>query len=520
MNGEFLRELMRRRVPSIVGLYLAAGWGLLEFTDWATGRFEIPASLQDGVVVTWVVLLPLVATLAWRWGAPGTSLLSRTAGQSPPRSVAVLPFLNMSGDPGDDYLGDGLSEEVINALAKVPELQVASRTSSFTYKGNTKDVRTIGRELSVGSVLEGSVQRSGTRIRVTTQLVSVANGYHLWSERFDREMEDVFAIEDEIAEKVARSLRVVLKDQAWESRPRLRPSDIKAYEYYLKGQQFLLHPRAKSLGFAREMFDRAIGVDPEYAPAWAGAAEAAALIRMYYPHRGEELEAADRASREALRLEPALAEAHAARGLTLFLMQRSEEAEGAFREAISLDPLLFQARYFHGRACFQDGRMEKAASEFREAARIREDYQASFLAAQSLEALGRTDEARVQLMEALRVVEKHMELNPDDPRAATMRAVSLCRLGRPEEGLFWAEKALEIDPEDAGVRYNVACLYSLEGRADDALRCLAEAFDRGFHNREWFENDPDLDPLRSDPRFQELIGRIEEPTPDPRHPAS
>jgi adenylate cyclase len=509
MNREFFRELLRRRIPSIVGLYLAAGWGLLEFTDWATGRFHLPVTLEEGVVVTWVVLLPLVTGLAWKWGAPGTSSSSKPSARSAPRSVAVLPFVNLSGDPGDDHLADGLSEEVINVLAKVPELQVASRTSAFTYKGTSRDIRTIGRELNVGSVLEGSLKRSGNRIRVTTQLVSVADGYHLWSERFDSEMEDVFAIEDRIAEQVARALRVVLKNQTWESPQRLRPSDIKAYEYYFRGQQFLLHPRIKSLGFAREMFDRAIQVDPAYAPAWAGAAEAAALIHMYYPSRKEELEDADRASQEALRLASTLAEAHAARGLTLFLMRRTEEAEEAFQEAIRLDPHLFQARYFHGRACFQEGRLEEAAAEFQEAARIREDdYQAAFLAAQSSEALGREEEARIRLAEALRVVEKHMELNPDDPRAATMRAVSLCRLGRPEEGLQWAEKALEIDPEDAGVQYNVACLYSLEGEVDRAIRCLEEAFERGFHNKEWFKNDPDLDPLRADPRFQSLIERI------------
>ena len=508
MRREFLPELMRRRLPSIVGLYLAAGWGLLEFTDWATTRFGLPVFLQDGVVMTWVVLLPLVIGLGWKWGAPGTSLPSRPSDRSTSRSVAVLPFLNMSGDPEDDYLGDGLSEEVINALVKVPGLQVASRTSAFTYKGTSKDIQTIGRELNVASVLEGSLQRSGNHIRVTTQLVSVADGYHLWSERFDKEMEDVFAIEDQIAEQVARALRVILKDQAWKSGPRFRPSDIRAYEYYLRGLQFLLNPRAKNLGFAREMFERAIQVDPEYAPAWAGAAEAAALFNMFYPSSTEELEDADRASQEALKLAPTLAEAHSARGLTLFLMRRPEEAEEAFQKAIELDPLLFQARYFHGRACFQDGRMEEAAAEFQEAATIREDYQAAFFAAQSSEALGRAEEAQLRVAEALRVVEKHMELNPDDPRAATIRAVSLFRLGRPEEGLQWAEKALEIDPEDPGVCYNVACLYSLEGKLEEAIQCLEKALERGFKNKEWFENDPDLGPLRADPRYQDLIERI------------
>ncbi len=152
--------------------------------------------------------------------------------------------------------------------------------------------------------------------------------------------------------------------------------------------------------------------------------------------------------------------------------------------------------------------MEEAAEEFQKAAEIREDYQAAFLAAQSSEALGRTEEGRIRFGETLRVVEKHMELNPDDPRAATMRAVSLCRLGRPEEGLIWAEKALEIDPNDPGVRYNVGCLYSLEGKVEEAIRCLEEALGAGFQNKEWFKNDPDLDPLRDHPRFQSLIGRI------------
>jgi tetratricopeptide (TPR) repeat protein len=339
-------------------------------------------------------------------------------------------------------------------------------------------------------------------------LVSVADGYHLWSERFDKEMEDLFAIEDQIAEQVARALRVILKDQKWEGSPRVHPSDIRAYEYYLRGQQFLLHPRIKSLGFAREMFEKAITVDPLYAPAWAGAAESAALIRMYYPMREQELEDADRLSRRALELAPTLAEAHAARGLALFLLGQSEEAEAAFQRSIELDPLLFQGRYFHGRACFQEGRLEEAAEEFKKAAELREDYQAAFLAAQASEALGRTEEARIRLTGALRVAERHMELNPDDPRAATMRSVALCRLGRPEEGLMWAEKALEIDPNDAGVRYNVACLYSLQGKVDEAIGCLEEALQGGFRNKEWFENDPDLDPLRGHPRFQSLIGQI------------
>jgi tetratricopeptide (TPR) repeat protein len=256
------------------------------------------------------------------------------------------------------------------------------------------------------------------------------------------------------------------------------------------------------------MFGRAIELDSDYAPAWAGAAEASALLHMFYPTLRAELEDADQTSQRALGLAPELAEAHASRGLTLFLMHRPEEAEEAFQQALRLDPDLFQARYFHGRACFQSGRLEEAASEFRRAARIREDYQAAFFAAQALEALGRTEEAHRQLEEALGVVEKHMELNPDDPRAATMRAVSLCRLGRTQEGHHWAERALEIDPEDASVCYNVACLFSLEGKPDRAIQCLEKALEKGFVNKEWFQKDPDLEPIREDPRFLALMARI------------
>lgn len=508
MRRDVFGEVLRRRVPQFVGLYLAAGWGLLEFTDWATARFGLSGFLEDGVVASWALLLPVVTSLAWRWGAPGATPFTRSLLRSPVRSVAVLPFVNMSGDPENDYLSDGLSEEIINALAKVPDLRVASRTSAFTYKGTSKTVRAIGSELNVGSVLEGSLQRSENRIRVTTQLVDTTDGYHLWSERFDREMEDLFAIEDQIAENVARALRVILRNQKWEGVHREHPKDIRAYEYYLRGQQFLLHPRFKSLGYAKEMFDKAIEVDPHYAPAWAGAAEASALIRMYYPDRDQDLRDADRLSQKALELAPALAEAHAARGLSLFLLGRTEEAERAFQKSIELDPVLFQARYFHGRACFQDGRLEEAADEFQRASEIREDYQSAFLAAQSSEALGHADEARVRFTEALRVVEKHMELNPDDPRAATMRAVALCRLGQPGEGLRWAEKALAIDPNDAGVRYNVACLYSQEGNVEKAIGFLEEALQGGFQNKRWFENDPDLDPLRGHPRFRRLLGDL------------
>ncbi len=229
---------------------------------------------------------------------------------------------------------------------------------------------------------------------------------------------------------------------------------------------------------------------------------------MYYPSTHADLKRADEASRKALELAPDLAEAQAARGFALFQMKRLDEAEELFQSAIRLDPKLFEAHYFYARACFQQGRLVDAARRFEAAFAAREDYQAAFFAAQSHEALGNRVEAAAAYSRALGVTEKHMDLNPDDARAATMRAVSLCRLGRLKEGVFWAERALAIDPEDAAVRYNVACLYSLEGMKDKAIACLEDAIRVGFGNRGWLEHDPDLNPLRGDPRFEALISKM------------
>jgi TolB-like protein/Flp pilus assembly protein TadD len=425
--------------------------------------------------------------------------------------VAVLPFVGLGGE-GDldtELLGFGIADQILTDLCRVGDLRVVARTSSFAYWGVSDDVRIIGRKLGARAVLEGSVQRSGDRLRVTTQLVSAEDGYHLWSERYDRTIEDVFQIQDEISSNVARVLNAVLREHERKAMSRVPTREIEAYELYLRGRRFLFQTRRKRLEYAREMFQRAIDIDPGFALAYAGVADVAALLGMYYPAARADLEAAQRASERALELDPDLAEAHAAHGAVLFVSGQLPESEVAFKRAVELDPRLFEARYFHARACFQQGRYEEAAALFQEACRVREDYAAAFFVGQSMEAQGLRAEAREAYKSALAVSERHLDLNPDDARAATMRAVSLCRLGRAKEGLEWAERALTMDPEDAGVRYNAACLFSLAGKVERALDCLESAMAVGFGNREWLARDPDLDAVRSNPRFQELIGRLD-----------
>jgi TolB-like protein/Flp pilus assembly protein TadD len=425
------------------------------------------------------------------------------------KSIAVLPFADMSPARDQEYFCEGMAEEIINALTKIQALQVASRSSAFAFKGKNQDIRKVGEQLGVGTVLEGSVRKAGSKLRITAQLINVADGYHLWSDRFDREMEDVFAIQDEIAQSIVRALRVMLSDDEKRAIGQVPAPDVEAYEYYLRGRQFFHQFRRTSIQFARRMFERAKEIDPAYATAYAGAADCCSMLYMYWDGSQANLEGADAYSKKALELAPELAEAHAARGLAVSLSQRYQEAEREFETAIRLNPKLFEAHYFFGRALFQQGKYVEAVNEYQEASRVRpEDYQTRLLAVQALRSLGRTAEAESTMQSGIRVTERHLDLNPDDVRALCLGAGALIQLGERDRGLEWARRGLALAPEDSSVLYNVACVYSLGGLADQALECLDQAVQNGFGHRAWLENDSDLDSLRADPRFTALLAKL------------
>ncbi|HJQ65142.1 MAG TPA: protein kinase [Gemmatimonadales bacterium] len=440
---------------------------------------------------------------------PGATRVSAAAAPAATKSIAVLPFVNMSADPENEYFTDGIAEEIINALSKVQALRVASRTSSFAFKGKNQDIRKVGEQLNVGTVLEGSVRKAGAKLRVTAQLVNVADGYQLWSDRYDRELQDVFAIQDEIAGNIVRALRVVLSDAEKRAIERAATDNVKAYEYYLRGRQFFHQFRRTGMQFARRMFERAIEVDPDYALAHAGVADCCSFLYMYWDGSKANLEGAESASRKALTLDPERAEAHASRGFAVSLSRQYDEARQEFETAILLDPKLYEAHYFYARACFQEGKLEDAVRHYEDASRARpEDYQALVLMSAPLKGLGREDEALAALRRGLEVAERHLELNPDDVRALYLGAGALAQLGERERGLDWTRRAYAIDSEDPGVLYNVACSFASLGMIDDAIACLEKAVQNGFGHREWLENDSDLNPVRADPRFQTLLGRL------------
>jgi serine/threonine protein kinase/Flp pilus assembly protein TadD len=422
------------------------------------------------------------------------------------KSVAVLPFSNMSNDTENEYFADGMAEEIINALSKIQTLRVASRTVSFALKGKNEDLGEVGRKLHVSTVLDGSVRRMGNRVRITAQLVNVADGYQLWSERYDREMEDIFAIQDDISQSIVKALRVILSDDEKKAIGKARTINVEAYDYYIRGRQFFHQLRRKSLEYAKQMFNKAIEIDPEYALAHAGVADCCSLLYMYFDARDLNLRQADLASRRALELEPDLAEAHVARGLAVSLSKRYDEAEREFEAALRLDPKLFEAAYFFARARLSQGQPLEAARLFERAAGLRpEDYQAPALLGQAYQAAGRDVDAHNSYRRAVQLVNERLDLNPDDARALIIGANSMAVLGDQEQALSFVQRAVAVDPDDAGVLYNIACAYASLGKLDESITTLERAVDKGYAHRGWMENDPDLEAIRSSPRYQSLL---------------
>src|SRR5438477_2307971 len=428
---------------------------------------------------------------------------------APEKSIAVLAFVNMSNDPENEFFSDGIAEEIINALTKVKALRVASRTSSFAFKGKSEDIGDVGRKLKVHTVLEGSVRKSGNRLRVTAQLIDVADGYHLWSERYDRQLEDVFEIQDQIAENIVRALRVVLGEDEKRAIEKTPTENVQAYEYYLRGRQAQHQMRGSTMQYARRMFDRAIEIDPNFARAHAGIADCCSFLYMYLDGSKANLEGADASSRKALQLDPESAEAHTSRALALTLRRDYDEARREFDIALGLNPMLYEAHYFYGRACFTEGKLEEAVSHYRDAWRVRpEDYQAIFLCSDALIGLDRRQEALEAAQQGLEVADAHLQLNPDDARAWYLSAAALMRLDQRDQALECARRALAIDPEDPAVLYNLGCVYSLAGASNEAIDHLDRAIQNGFGQREWLENDSALDSLRAEPRFQALLRKL------------
>ena len=512
----FFKQLKDRKVIRVGLGYIVVGWIMMQVGEVTFEALSLPAWALTFLIVVVLLGFPIALVLAWAFEVTPEGVRKDSAGQraaadeAPPEldrtapSIAVLPFADLSEHGDQAYFCEGIAEEILNALCKVANLRVASRVTAFHFGGKDADVGEIGRKLKVQTVLEGSVRKSGEHLRITAQLVKTADGYHLWSRQYDRRLEDIFEIQEEIADSIANALSVTLKRKAPSAQ---QPVDPKAYDFFLRGLGYFARHNLQDTVYARQLFLRALEVDPEFGRAWAGLAYTYGFEDLYFNATDVNREEALRTSRKALELAPDLAESHVSAGIAHCMVQDYERAEAAFEKAIELDPENFDAWYFFARSKVHEGELERALKLFGRAAQVRpEDYQSVLLQSQLFHSLGDRKHETESARKGIERVRAVLELNPDDNRAYNMGAFALLRLGEREEGARWMKESLQRAPMDSIVNYNAACFYAMAGDIEKSLDCLENCYLKvGGLNREWLVNDSDLDNVRGHPRFAKIL---------------
>jgi len=534
--GTFLGELRRRRVMRVAVGYGVVAWLVVQVADAIFAPLGLPGWALTLVVVLAILGFPVSLVLAWAFEVtPGGVRREVAAGKSTPQppvaapsvaadpvasategaitavpaaSVAVLPFVDMSESQDQGYFCDGIAEEILNSLSHVRGLSVAARTASFQFKGHAGSIADIANRLNVAAILDGSVRKSGDQLRVTAQLVDAKDGFHLWSERFDVVAADVFAVQDRIAASIASALRVSLKPEERVLMQLGQTRSLEAYDHYLRGLSYFHSFSWRTMEYARLMFLKAIEVDPGFGRAWAGLAYAAGYIYQYREESERFRQEALDASARALECCDT-AEAHTARGVALSLSREYAAAEAEFRRALELNPDQYEALWLYGRLAHERGDYPKAAEVWQRATEVNAgEYQAAILLHQVYLALQQPDKAREWQERGLARALQHLERHPDDVRALYLSAVIQAELGQHEQARRSAARALQLEPDDGIVAYNLACMYAVMKEPDRAVDLLQRSTVGGRINLAWLEHDATLAPLRGHPRFDGLLEEL------------
>jgi adenylate cyclase len=424
-------------------------------------------------------------------------------------SIAVLPFTNMSGDSDQEYFADGITEDLITDLSKVSGLSVIARNSVFAYKGRAVDTQAVSRRFHASHILEGSVRKAGQRVRINAQLIDGRDGTHLWADRYDRELTDIFAIQDEITKTIVEQLKVTLRPKEKRAIETAPTQSVNAYDYYLQGRHlFHLHTQAHVL-VAQRWFKKALELDPGYARAYAGLAYCCWFLYLN-DHAGTSVDDIFEASAKAVQLDPDLAEGRAAHGIALHYLGRYPEAVVEFERAIAIDPPLFEAYYFYAIAARDAGDLQAAIRLDERASEIDpEDHRVRLDLVQLYADAGLIEKSRERARSAIERVERLRVRHPEMSYPLAIGAGALIVLGELSRAREWAADALMIAPGDPVTLYNVACNYAQLGDADRAMEILERWRPRANpRTKEWIRLDSDFDPLRSDPRFQDFLERL------------
>jgi adenylate cyclase len=428
--------------------------------------------------------------------------------QKPRLSICVLPFANMSGDPEQEYFSDGITEDIITDLSKVSALTVVSRVTAFSFKGKAIDVAQVARQLKVSHVLEGSVRKAGNRVRITAQLIEGASDSHLWAERYDRDIDDIFALQDEISQSIVNALKLTLLPAEREAIEKRSTSNPEAYKLYLMARQYNATGNSRHRAVTVRLCEKSLELDPNYAQAWALLSISQSnqiLLAIQGADTGWD------AAERALALAPDLAEAHAAKGRVLGDAGRYEESLAEHAIALRLDPEAYEVNAAAAR-CFMSMRRYREAIECfeRAAAAIKADFWALGMSITCYDTLGDKEGAMDAARRTLERVEKVIVAEPDHGVALGFGVAALAALGERDRAKEWANRAMLLDPENYNLMYNLGCGMVRLGETDEALKMFEPVFrDAQVQSLNWWRIDADLDPIRDDPRFKAMLAKAE-----------
>jgi adenylate cyclase len=424
-------------------------------------------------------------------------------------SVCVLPFINMSGEPEQEYFSDGITEDIITDLSKVSALSVVARNTAFTFKGQSVDVKEVAKTLGVTYVLEGSVRKAGNRVRITAQLIDGAAGDHVWADRYDRDLDDIFEIQDEISKAIVEALKVKLLPAEKKAIENRGTSSVEAYNMYLMARQQVISGDFGDANLAEtavRLCKQATLLDPNYADAWAWMALAQLRLRLWHAKDVDPLPAAER----TLEINSNLAIPYCVKANYLDGEGRNDEAEALIRKALELDPNSWEVNYEASRLLFRHGRIRECVPFFEKAASLVEnDWRSPMMLMTCYQSLGDTDGLLRTARLTLGRTELAIARDPTNVSALAAGAGALIRLGDEQRAREWVQRALLLDPDNLNMRYNIACTLVVDFHDnEDAIETLSPFFER-INSTIWMRHvdaDPDLEAVRGDPRFQAMLG--------------
>ncbi len=469
---------------------------------------ELSAWDGDAEAPGWRKILGSVRALA---GTP------RSEGESRRRSrrhlcICVLPFQNMSGDSEQEYFSDGISEDITTDLSNISALGVVARNTAFTYKGHSVDVTDLAKKLGVSHVLEGSVRKAGGRVRINAQLIDGATGEHVWAERYDRDLEDIFAIQDEISKAIVEALKVRLLPEEKKALERRGTNSAEAYNLYLLARQYWVTGNHGDPGREERVMrisSRAVEIDPYYADAWALLAIAQSNLRYGF---GYEVDDGVAAAHTALAIDPTIAEAHCAMARRLEVKGRDDEAFAELQKGLRLNPDSWELNKAVGNFLIWRGKVPEAAAHFEKATSLMDsDFHAWGMLTTCYFGMGDKESAKDCAKMTLRQVEQVLAHDPSNGAAISFGVSALAAVGEQDRAREWMERALLIDPDNLNMRYNFACALARDfGDRDAAIRMLDSSLSRIKGSIGAAEFDPDLGSIRDDPRFKKIIADAKE----------